>query len=36
MDSLSAHLTLKLELVEYLKEPLLSIKKIANTSPYYL
>lgn len=35
IDAINNHLSLKLELVEYLKEPAQSIKKIANTSPYY-
>lgn len=36
IDAINAHLSLKLELIEYLREPLQSIKKIAATSPYYL
>lgn len=35
IDALNSHLSLKLELVEYLKDPLQSIKKIPNNSPYY-
>jgi len=36
IDSINNHLSLKLELLDYLKEPLVSIKKITNTSPYYI
>ena len=30
------NLNLKLDLVEYLKDPINSVKKIAETSPFYL
>lgn len=36
IDSINNHLNLKLELLEYLKDPVASIKKIGTTSPYYL
>ena len=35
LDAITNHLGLKLELLEYLKDPIQSIKKINNTSPYY-
>ena len=35
IDQLTNQLSSKLELVEYLKEPIQSIKKFANNSPYY-
>jgi hypothetical protein len=35
IDAINNHLALKLELIEYLKDPIQSIKKITNTSPYY-
>ena len=36
LEAISNHLNLKLELIEYLRDPVVSIKKITNSSPYYL
>ncbi len=35
LEAMTNHLNFKVELAEYLKEPLQSIKKVGNTSPYY-